>query len=1156
MPIFTVTAPDGKKYTINGPEGSTQQDAILEVQRQLSTQPSTTPDTDNTVEALTQPTPEEDEKARIKQDTIEELKEDDFTYSDLKQNQEVQDAAIRFANNRWGEDSVAPEDAIDEMIEHFRSFDVNEITAGRDFGYVSGLKTDGKEAELNDYRLLFNAYNELPNLYEEGHAPGAFWDYLEGIATAPSTWIGALLPVSGGKIAGQAAVQASKLGIARLVGTMAANPIKTTIAVEGLGGVAQDVAAQNTLIEADIQKEYSEAQTGIAFALSAAPASLIPLFAKQKTVAWVERNTGNIIEESTEAIKKRTENGNKKVDTFLSGKKLDEKQTLFNNIATRLSTADETLRPLNEQLVAKGQTTLKGIQGSKNVYNEADINAPLKLSIEAQRFKNITGALSEFLYKNGGLQEGERITEGLARALRKQGATDEVADNFGEFLKKYNLTTDDVANVFMSEVSEAGRLLQTVGMEKKNFNKFMQDLDDIANYDLFGFDKQAVENIKKANKVAKDGSVRSSLGGGLKAVDQARLAFMTSQVGTTVRNTISGYSRIGFDVLTQTVNRGIQKATGTAPLTPNSDVFAIAYGLANRKESSAVRSIFQEGFGKEAGRLFRELADVQDVTNGKVSRLHGVSRQLNALNTLSDNMFKQAALTGSLKRQLNVMYSKALDAGAKIDGKLVTKENFDLIEIMRTGRFNDVFGTKDGKVALKQAVEDALEFTYQRSFQNDTARAFSNVVHAVPFIGTSFVPFPRFMMNAMKFTYEYSPFNMAMYREAFQVATGTGQREIGQSYEQVSKGMVGVAALAGATAFRMSELAGDRWYEARSTEGGTTDLRPMFPAAPYLFLGDLIARQIKGEPVMENRRTIQDGIQAISGAQFKAGMGLYMLENGLEDLTSGDTERVNKMIANFGANILSTFTIPATVLQDPYNTFISKDDERIIKDTNSDSMFNLIVNKTIARLPGNNALAEYLEDTLGKDIYKAPEPLEVASSGETIRRTTPLTRQTQGLLYRERRNELEAEMERLKILPSTLYKRTRDPEVDAINSVIISHGVQDVLIPYLKSKEYTDVGDYEGEGLSKSEIQRMLLKKKITEIKTEMKKQAKEYSETLKGTPLQRHEFEKLPDTIRTLAIAEYDGSVGKPDSEDNYNYTALLDIASKISSDVSTTQF
>ena len=62
----------------------------------------------------------------------------------------------------------------------------------------------------------------------------------------------------------------------------------------------------------------------------------------------------------------------------------------------------------------------------------------------------------------------------------------------------------------------------------------------------------------------------------------------------------------------------------------------------------------------------------------------------------------------------------------------------------------------------------------------------------------------------------------------------------------------------------------------------------------------------------------------------------------------------------------------------------------------------LIVNKTIARLPGNNALAEYLEDTLGKDIYKAPEPLEVASSGETIRRTTPLTRQTQGLLYRER----------------------------------------------------------------------------------------------------------------------------------------------------------
>ena len=1164
LQTYTLTHKDGTRYSIKGPPGKTREEVKNAILKRIEA--NRTPEGD--LLKVTQPPIEQDEDAQIKLDAIEALKMEDQTYDGLRQNQVVLDAAKRFANDRLGYENMEGTDAFDEVIEHFRSFDVNEMTAARDYGYVSGLKTDKKEGQLNDYRVLFNAYDAMPNLYEEGAAPGAFLDYLEGIATAPSTYIGLLLP-GGGKVAGQAAVQANKLLISRLVNQMsgtATRRIATTAAVEGLGGVAQDVAAQKTLLEADIQKDYSALQTTASFVLSATPAAVVPLVIKEGAITYIEKGSKDIIEITQKAIKEKDKAGNKAVEKLIKTKKSKEN---FDAIANKLISADPTLAPLTEKLVVKGEKVITNITGEKNLYQGADINNGLGLKINEDKFKNIVGSLTEILQKStpkgqplfreltdntGKVIGQERITEALARTLRGLGDNDSVvADNFGDMLKKYNLTTDDIANVFMAEVSQAGRLLSTVGKEKQNLNKLIESMDTVAGYDLFGFSKEAVEGLKNANKLAKDANPRTYLYDGARALDQARLAFMTSQVGTTVRNTISGYSRVGFDVLTQTINNTIAGITKKGIKgnfkKQTDDVFAIAFGLANRQESKAVRLMLENGFGNEASRLFRELADIQDATGGKVSRLQGISRQVNALNTLSDNMFKEAALTGNLKRQLNVMYTNALR-----QGKEVKELDFDLIDIMKRGDFNKVFGTDTGKVALQKAIDDSLYFTYQRSFNNPTARAFTQAIHSVPFVGTSFIPFPRFMMNAMKFTYEYSPFNMAAYGELFGAVTGRGSKEYVQSYEQAAKGMVGMGMLIGATAMRMSEEhAGERWYEGKLEDGTTVDLRPMFPAAPYLFLGDIIARNLKGDPVLQNRKIIQDGIQALSGAQFKAGMGLYMLESGIEDLFSGDPEKINKMMANFGGNILSTFTIPATVLQDPYNTFIAKDDERIIRDTNSDSMFNLILNKTLSRLPANNAISEYLEDTLGKDIYKAPDPLKSANTGENIRRITPLTRQMYGVLQRGERTEFEKELERLKILPSTVYRRTRNPEIDAFYSSLIGRHIQAEIEPYLKSDSYKNIKNWEeilekegkdGAGLSKAEIQRILLKSEISRVKSEVMKLAREYSKQMKGTPVQRFEFEKLPDTQKSLAYNKYHNKIGSHASDDEYDYIKLLEYA------------
>ena len=86
-------------------------------------------------------------------------------------------------------------------------------------------------------------------------------------------------------------------------------------------------------------------------------------------------------------------------------------------------------------------------------------------------------------------------------------------------------------------------------------------------------------------------------------------------------------------------------------------------------------------------------------------------------------------------------------------GKVVNDADYDLKEIMRSGKFNEVFGaTEEGKKFLDDAVERALYFTYQRDANNPVSRFFIDGVHRYPFLVSSFVPFPRIISNAMRFT--------------------------------------------------------------------------------------------------------------------------------------------------------------------------------------------------------------------------------------------------------------------------------------------------------------------------------------------------------------------------------------------------------------------
>lgn len=1113
-------------------------------------------------------------------DDIYTEKEEIFASQSDKQirtNPAVREAAMRFVRDRLGQTDMTEEEAIDEFIEHFREFSVNELTAGGDYNYVSAAANDAtggtnldKDAReraaqrLSDYRLLYQTYNEMP-AFSDG-----FWkatgDFGEGLLKAPSTYLGLLLPGIG-KGSGVAATQAAKIGVQRtlaqalktpvstLANKAAANPLTTTILAEGTGASLQNIAQQKTEMELDLRDDYSYSETGLVFGIgAAAPVAVAPGAIKGLLTDVIEEGTGELSEEALKAVAKKNEIATKEADKII-----EENIVLAEEVSN-------ALRPLNPEKVSAGREKFADIAEEKGIAQVGDkeglartlgaavediaVTSDFVLSLDKTRTKRIFASSVEILAKSDeGLLEGERITEAVARVIsgmnsRKAKSGD---DFYKDILDKYNLTNDDFANMFMADVSDAARLLQQAGASKKIF----QRLNAVAADSIFALDDTAKESVEKLGKALEDGDVRKitesskqlvevQKQGYIRSLDTLRLAAMTSQTATTVRNTVSGYTRVGFDILTRGLDKGIDAAVSKVAgrqvrQAPNEDIFAVAYGLVNKREAMAIEEIFKLGFHNKASQLFRELQDIpaDSALGGRTMRMRGLARELNALNTMSDNMFKRAAFVSSLKRQLNELYTAQIRAG-----KSVNSSDYNLRTIMREGKFNSVFGTDEGKIALDKAVKDALYFTYQKSPDSPAARAFIQGIHKYPFLTTSLVPFPRFVANAMRFTYEYSPLYImeGAKRSLFKDAN---------NYEEISKALVGTGMLAGAMAFRNSEYAGDNWWEGKTASGDTYDLRPFFPAAPYLFVADLLNRSLKGDPVMGDRSFITDSIQALTGTQFRAGFGIYAIDSALNDVFRDDIDAYQKagtIGANFGANIISTFTIPLTLGQDMYNTFLAPDDERIVRETKTSDVWDLIINKSLARIPGNYAIENYLADSLG--VTSAREIYEVPTREEPLRRKTPLLRQVSGILLNERKNFLEEELARLKISNRILSQKTGVPEADTLINALIGEYATDYLVPKLQnSKKYKEMTSAE-----QKEFIRQLIQNYKGDIMELVKYRSRRSGKDRYGfDPMERVAFNRFTPGVQERALSEYHQKFGKPQGDDFYDYERLVDIAEKV---------
>ena len=892
-------------------------------------------------------------------------KKDTITRDDLASDTDFIADATYFLRERNGEKGLMTnEEVIDKFMEHMRYQNVNEITALRDLEYAQNTDRQGKQT----FARLIDAYDRIDDLEEAGDYGRMMIDYAQGIATAPSTYLG-IVTGGTGKAAAVAGTQAAKLGLRKVLTSAirrAPSALKAA-AVEGAIGTGQALAQEQTRVETGLQEDIRGGQVALTGGLSALTGGAIgAVTGRQQTKAASKAD--ELYEQAEIGAAKRAAEASD-----------ESKRVLANAKASEVDEVRETLNELDPMKVAIGRKIAQNLQPGMT----------MEAALGSEVFSNIAAATIKVKNKLK-LNKGDRVTEGITRLIR-EGELDEL-DDIRHIMHEHNLTLDQFSLMYYAEMSEAGRKLATGSVVKRALggrkpktvvDKLIEEVDELHEAGISSL------TGKEARQISENGGAMQYA----RDLDSMRLGLMTSQLATTMRNNLNGGFRIGIDSTTRLFDNLINFRQ------PLDGVFDMAKYALNPYEARVIRQVYADNFPEEAAKLFREAADLSAQSAGETA-LAKVGRKVNVLNTASDNYFKQTALAAALRRRLS-------------------DEGKDLYEFIRNGKLNTI-----DEDLLRKAVDDAYEFTYQSSFRGDdilskTTRGFLQKHRELPFLISSFMPFPRFVANQLKFTYEHAPLIGMLPLD--RIGSKLPARSTGEYLkEKLPKQLTGATMMMAAYQWRASQGDDVNWYEFKTNDGKIVDGRPVYgPFAPFMLVADIIYRQQNGATPESLVPTLRDSMQALLGSTFRTGMGLYALDQFYQDASDG---RFAKAVGETLGNVLNTFTLPAAVVRDFYGPMDER--ARMIPETRQGdygvSMFDIIYNVAAARA------GRSLPPLTLKDPRPARSPFQTGP----LRSVNPIEKQIFGFGKREAKNLLQEEMGYLGISPYDIYKRQRNEVLD------------------------------------------------------------------------------------------------------------------------------
>lgn len=813
--------------------------------------------------------------------------------SDLKNNDDFLNDAITFLkSSRKGYDDKTlskynTDDVVADVLEHFRVMNTNEVTMAKDYYFMQSDTTSEKDRQA--YARLMYAFD---NAKGEGILDGGFaaaGDYAQGVMTAPSTYVSAAaIPLTAG--AGTAAVQASKLATQQALKAFAKKQIKRgalTAAMDGSVAAASQLGIEINKQKAGelIDEDYDISGVNIAGAgiLGGAIGATAYAIPTRQQYKGAERLLNTLEEGAEKKAVREADSVARAVETLKVKAETREGRKMIK------WSKDKLLAGIDPKLVEEGRAARVDLLS-------ADLPEGLIGGMDANTMKRLSAAavdLADALEIKP--EKGQRITEFLARQI-EAGDTMPI---FDQVRNRYGLTRRQLSAVYASEVSDAARLMQQQGQWINNSGARISGKEAIdASKDFSdkltklydqGMSTISGEEAVKLKQAQLQGTIGRRSIRALKGLEDARRAFMTSQPATTMRNNIFGVAMTGIDMLDQ-FNLAVLEAAGfggakrNAGATFKGSTDILAYLTKDAYVADALVTMLKEDAPELVSRVFQDAATAEAslVQNTKLAK---AGAAVNALNTMSDHIFKKAVVAGYIDRHLK-------------------KEGTTLLEYMAEGKIADLPDD-----VVNKALAESQAFTFQRRFggkgSSDINKAVGKAISFTHKYGlTTVIPFPRYIASQAKFLNDYTVLNLLRKRGNMTV-------------EDVSKQMTGAAMLGGAMYMQMDNINnGLEWFEERMTTGEATNAQAaMGPAAFIHFASNWFMRKANGLPTKDWNEIRKDAQSILIGSEFRPGGGaLADLESAFVDASP---EKAVKVIGDY----LSSFTYPAAVVKDFYGQF-------------------------------------------------------------------------------------------------------------------------------------------------------------------------------------------------------------------------------------------
>jgi len=671
-------------------------------------------------------------------------------------------------------------------------------------------------------------------------------------------------------------------------------------------------------------------------------------------------------------------------------KKLEQDTTIKNQRQLKIDRAD-----IDEKIGSKPRT-LEGL------------NVPEGISVKGLNtatLKRINDAAEELLVSGDVVRNPNlKLYEQISDLLLTTKLNNEVIE---AILKKHNITLKEFAQFFGATNAQAGRTLQMLSAIQKRLN-VIEGLE--------GSNKSWLKALDETNS-----GLLHSFASILRRLDNVRRAMMVSQLATAVRNLESQTFKQGISVIQETLDKGFQAIHRV--LFPNLPIKRVAmplntlggflnifkqFRLKNFLKVKKETDIILKSFPKEGEDLFlRFSSDISNMSGKKLtlSPLRIVQKAadlVNIFNKTQEFLTRRAVFQARLN---NLILNSSEHYG-----------NRTLKEILEQG---DTLIIRKQDIA--DAVAEALESTFAKNFNkfdglyDSVAYKFIQFVNAVPFTISLVIPFPRFLMNSLKFHIDFSPAGLIpMFSKK-----GLNQLKNGD-YSQISKVAIGSAMLTTAYIMRKQDYAGERWYEFKFGDR-YIDFRPFNPFVAYLYVADLAIR-------MENGTLRDLDIKGIASvfAGSRAGTGLYLLDK-LIDIVTGNKPVQDKyeLVKIALGNIASTYLTPMQTALD----FMAQNNPElaIVKDSRGDPFWGQIKRK----FPDNDLPPIYSATSIEYTDVGTP-------IAKKIVRESPGWRQVTGMSVVPEKNEAEKILDKNGFLPQEIFRSTGIPELDKAYKMLLA----------------------------------------------------------------------------------------------------------------------